>query len=85
MLNTLNAPRHLANKVDRQWAAEKAAPYIHRKMPVGLELPPGSGAVATVAALAALPRKSLQTLLSLLDQVDGAATIQGEAHIVSSD
>lgn len=36
MLQVLRNPKSY-NKEDRKWAADKAAPYIHRKMPIALE------------------------------------------------
>jgi len=35
MMVTLNDPQ--ATKADKQWAAEKAAPYVHRRMPLAIE------------------------------------------------
>lgn len=80
---TKNAKRVEVTLNHRIICASNAASYLHKKMPVGLEVPQGNESSATAAALAALPHKSLHTLLTLIDQVENASLINGESQLVS--
>ncbi len=59
----------------RQWAAEKAAPYVHRKMPISVD---GGGdgqpiRVIDATKLAAMTAGELETLVAALEKL-GAVT-----------
>jgi hypothetical protein len=65
--------------------ASNAASYLHKKMPVGIEVPQGGETSVTAGALASLPQKSLAMLLNLIDQVEQASVIEGSASHVTED
>lgn len=62
MLATLQAPKDQSSKADRMWAADKAAPYVHRKMPIAIEGTdkPIPVTVFDVAKLAAMDTATLR-------------------------
>ena len=66
-------------------AASNAASYLHKKMPVGVELGQGNESSVTASALAGLPQQALAQLLNLLDQVENAAAIEGQANVIHDE
>ena len=82
---TKSAKRIVVSLEQRISAAQHAAPYIHRKMPQGIEVEDVTVKRATAAQLAKLPQKDLLLLSSVLDKLEdqgappslAAAAIQG--------
>ena len=75
MLSVLMDPK--SDKKDRQWAAEKAAPYVHRKMPIAIEGgdPAKPLIVATAQQLRNLSAEELALLQKLSPKLEYAAPI----------
>lgn len=69
MLSLLTSREPGVTLDDRKWAAQQAAPYCHRKMPIAIE---GGGApiqVFDATKLAGLDTKELRTLMALLGKI----------------
>jgi Family of unknown function (DUF5681) len=53
----------------RQWAAEHAAPYLHRKMPIAIEGGDKPLVFLDAAKLASMPTSEVEKLVALLETV----------------
>jgi len=82
---TYFTPKEGAKKItvtmsQRIVAANSAAPYVHKKMPIGIEMSNKNNAVVTAAALAKLGTDELELFLDILDRMNlDAFTDLGEA------
>ena len=68
MLQTLRDPKN-SSRLDKQWAAEKAAPYCHRKMPIAIEGGDKPLVFLDAAKMAQMGPQELAALAAVLDKV----------------
>jgi hypothetical protein len=67
------------NLAQRLSAASAASPYVHKKMPVGIEVGNRNASIITAEALRKLKPKELENLLALMDKLDIGAEFEGHA------
>lgn len=68
MLDVLRHPNDYT-KTDRMWAAEKAAPYLHKKMPLAIEGGANPLKIVDMTKLASLSTDDLERIVSNLDSI----------------
>ncbi len=75
-LQTLTDPRSSWKR--KAWAADKAAPYLHRRMPLAIDGGEGKPImIATSKQLQAMDPELLAQLASIVDKLDQGQTVEG--------
>lgn len=85
MLQVLNDPK--SSKGDRQWAANAAAPYIHRRMPIGIEGgdPKRPIVLATAQQLHRLSDLDLGHLMGIVTQLMEPEEAEREGFVIEHE